>query len=33
MKTLTFLVPCYNVAGCVRHCIESMLVDRVLDDI
>ena len=33
MKTLTFLIPCYNVAGCVRHCIESMLVDDILDDI
>ena len=33
MKTLTFLIPCYNVAGCVRHCIESMLVDSFLDDI
>lgn len=33
MKTLTFLVPCYNVSSCVSHCIESMLVDEVLDDI
>lgn len=33
MKTLTFLVPCYNVANCVRHCIDSMLVDSILDDI
>ncbi len=33
MKTLTFLVPCYNVEHCVRHCIDSMLVDAILDDI
>ena len=33
MKTLTFLVPCYNVAHCVRHCIDSMLAESVLDDI
>jgi len=33
MKTLTFLVPCYNVAHCVRRCIESMLAEPVLDDI
>ncbi len=33
MKTLTFLVPCYNVAHCVRHCIDSILVETVLDDI
>ena len=32
-KTLTFLVPCYNVEHCVRHCIDSMLVDPILDDI
>lgn len=33
MKTLTFLVPCYNVAHCVRRCIDSMLAEAVLDDI
>lgn len=33
MKTLTFLVPCYNVATCVRRCLDSMLVDSILDDI
>ena len=33
MKTLTFLVPCYNVAGCVKHCIDSMLIEEMLDDI
>lgn len=33
MKTLTFLVPCYNVAGCVGRCVESMLVDEILDDV
>ena len=33
MKTLTFLVPCYNVADCVSRCIDSMLVDDILDDI
>ena len=33
MKTLTFLVPCYNVANCVRNCIDSMLVEEILDDI
>ena len=33
MKTLTFLVPCYNVAHCVRQCIDSMLAETVLDDI
>lgn len=33
IKTLTFLVPCYNVAGCVGHCVDSMLVDGILDDI
>ena len=33
MKTLTFLVPCYNVADCVSRCIDSMLVDDIIDDI
>lgn len=33
MKTLTFLVPCYNVAGCVWRCIDSMLAGNVCDDI
>lgn len=33
MKTLTFLVPCYNVENCVGKCIESMLMDDILDDI
>ncbi|MBQ6238095.1 MAG: glycosyltransferase family 2 protein [Bacteroidales bacterium] len=33
MKTLTFLVPCYNVENCVGKCIESMLLDDILDDI
>ena len=33
MKTLTFLVPCYNVAHCVRRCIDSMLAESVLNDI
>lgn len=33
MKTLTFLVPCYNVAHCVRRCIDSMLAEALLDDI
>lgn len=33
MKTLSFLVPCYNVAHCVCHCIDSMLAESVLDDI
>ena len=33
MKTLTFLIPCYNVSSCVSHCIDSMLVDDILDDI
>lgn len=33
MKTLTFLIPCYNVSSCVSHCIDSMLVNDILDDI
>lgn len=33
MKTLTFLIPCYNVSSCVSHCIDSMLVEEILDDI
>ena len=33
MKTLTFLIPCYNVAHCVHHCIDTMLQDGILDDI
>lgn len=33
MKTLTFLIPCYNVESCVRHCIDSMLINDILDDI
>lgn len=33
MKILTFLIPCYNVEQCVSHCIDSMLVDAVLDEI
>lgn len=33
MKTLTILVPCYNVAHCVRRCIDSMLAEAVLNDI
>ena len=33
MKTVTFLIPCYNVSSCVSHCINSMLVDDILDDI
>ncbi|MBP5547927.1 MAG: glycosyltransferase family 2 protein [Bacteroidales bacterium] len=33
MKTLTFLIPCYNVSTCVSNCIDSMLVDDILDDI
>lgn len=33
MKTVTFLVPCYNVEECVKRCIDSMLVKDVLDDI
>lgn len=33
MKVLTFLVPCYNVAHCVRRCIDSMLIDNIINDI
>lgn len=33
MKTITFLIPCYNVSQCVSHCIDSMLVNEILDDI
>lgn len=33
MKTLTFLVPCYNVESCISRCIDSMLVEDILDDI
>ncbi len=33
MKTLTFLIPCYNVESCVRHCIDSILINDILDDI
>ena len=33
MKVLTFLIPCYNVAHCVRRCIDSTLAETVLDDI
>lgn len=33
MKTITFLVPCYNVEGCVHRCLDSMLVDDIIDDI
>ncbi|MBQ6955381.1 MAG: glycosyltransferase family 2 protein [Bacteroidales bacterium] len=33
MKTLTFLVPCYNVENSVRRCLDSMLVESLLDDI
>lgn len=33
MKTITFLIPCYNVESCVRHCLDSMIVNDVLDDI
>ncbi len=33
MRILTFLIPCYNVAACVNRCIDSMLVDEVLDNI
>lgn len=33
MKTLTILVPCYNVAHCVRRCIDSMLAESMMDDI
>lgn len=33
MTTLTFLVPCYNVAGTIRRCLDSMLVPEILDDI
>ena len=33
MKTLSFLVPCYNVESCVHNCIDSMLVEDILDDI
>lgn len=33
MKTITFLIPCYNVESCVRNCIDSMIVNDVLDDI
>ena len=33
MITVTFLVPCYNVSGCVRRCVDSMLDTAVLDDI
>lgn len=25
MKIVTFLVPCYNVSDCVRHCLDSIL--------
>lgn len=33
MKTLTFLVPCFNVADCIRRCVDSMLYSSVLDDV
>lgn len=33
MKTLTFLIPCYNVAGFVSRCIDSIIVPEILDDI
>lgn len=33
MKTLTFLIPCYNVASFVSRCIDSMIVMEILDDI
>lgn len=33
MKTLTFLVPCYNVQSTLRRCLDSMLVADIIDDI
>jgi len=33
MKALTFLIPCYNVEQCVSHCIDSMLIDNIINDI
>lgn len=33
MKVLTFLVPCYNVEQCVSRCIDSMLIDNIINDI
>lgn len=33
MKALTFLIPCYNVEQCVSHCIDSMLIDTIINDI
>ncbi len=33
MKTLTFLVPCYNVSDCVGRCMDSMLDDDIVNDI
>lgn len=33
MKTLTFLIPCYNVASCLHRCLDSMLVESIFDDI
>ena len=33
MKALTFLIPCYNVEQCVCHCIDSMIIDNIINDI
>ena len=33
MKTVTFLIPCYNVAQCVNQCIDTMLAESISDDI
>ena len=33
MKTITFIIPCYNVASTLRRCIDSMLAEELLDDI
>lgn len=33
MKILTFLIPCYNVATCVKRCVDSMLVPDIWDEI
>ena len=33
MKTLTIAIPCYNVEGCVRRCLDSILAAGVEDSI
>lgn len=30
---VTFLIPCYNVAHCVEHCLQSILIPSILDSI